>query len=888
MASFLISRRNLLKGAMTLLSGSILARLPDWLPLPAAMSQTAPKRIYLAPDDHTDYFWSAGEDSYHQAFVEMIDYYLNLADSTATEPADHQSRWNCDGSFWLWVYEKNKPAADFLRLINRISSGHISVPLNALCVCLGGAPAEAVLRGMYYPGQIERRYNLRFRLAYLIENQTHPYGISALWAGAGAKYSWKGICNCDTMVAEAGNRKHEIYWAAGPDDSRVLMKWNSLTDMGGITIPHQGLGGYAEARNPAAVVDYVDTDAGFIARYPYRVIGAFGKGWDDFKTLTDEFVTVAKSKTNAARRVIVSNEQDFFEDFEASYSGVIPTYACSFGNEWDLYCAALAEVSARIKRAVETLRNAEALATLVGLQNPAFFDGRQAARDLAWMDLGLFWEHNFGMVGPPSGLIAERVAWQKRLATEIEAYIEGLHTDAAAALAGLIKSSGANPRFYAFNALSWSRTAIADFPYAGAEAVHVIDLSTGQETPSQVVTLAGQPYVRVLAENVPAAGYKVFEIRLGPGKTLGGGPTANAATGLIQNSLYEITVAPRGAITSLKDKSQASRQFAQEINGFAINDLGPGAGLLTVENAGPVSVTLRADAVGPLNHTTRVTLVRSAQAIDIRNELTQNFSDTHAWRFSFNLSNPDVWHEEVGAVIRARLLTQGGHYSERPENSRYDWLTLNHFADMSGATGSGATLSNADCYFMKLGNSTESNLDILTPQLAALAGGRVAHGSNGLPDQGGDTYFLQRFALRTHAGYSPVEAMKFALEHQNPLVTGPVTGGAVYPETSYSCLSIDNPNVLLWAFKPADDGIEQGLIARVWNLSAAPATFSLALEPFDITYARHTSHIETPLGSASLDAGALTETLAPHQLKTFNLTSLQLKDEAFLPLIIKE
>jgi hypothetical protein len=38
-----------------------------------------------------------------------------------------------------------------------IKSGHISVPLNALCVCLGGAPAEAVLRGMYYPGQIERR-----------------------------------------------------------------------------------------------------------------------------------------------------------------------------------------------------------------------------------------------------------------------------------------------------------------------------------------------------------------------------------------------------------------------------------------------------------------------------------------------------------------------------------------------------------------------------------------------------------------------------------------------------------------------------------------------------------------------------------------------------------
>ena len=37
-----------------------------------------------------------------------------------------------------------------------------------------------------------------------------------------------------------------------------------------------------------------------------------------------------------------------------------PTQAVTFGNEWDLYCAAMAEASARVKRAVEKLRAAEA------------------------------------------------------------------------------------------------------------------------------------------------------------------------------------------------------------------------------------------------------------------------------------------------------------------------------------------------------------------------------------------------------------------------------------------------------------------------------------------------------------------------------------------------
>ena len=167
----------------------------------------ATKRIYIAPDDHTDYMWTADEATYRQAFLAMLDYYLDLADSTAGNAAEYQSRWNCDGSFWLWEYERNRPSAEFQRLIDRIRDGHVTVPLNPLAVVCGGMPAEAVLRGMYYAGQLERRFNLRFRMALSMENQTLPYGLGALWAGAGAKYSWKGICGCASQVPDAWDRR---------------------------------------------------------------------------------------------------------------------------------------------------------------------------------------------------------------------------------------------------------------------------------------------------------------------------------------------------------------------------------------------------------------------------------------------------------------------------------------------------------------------------------------------------------------------------------------------------------------------------------------------------------------------------------------------------------
>jgi alpha-mannosidase len=127
---------------------------------------------------------------------------------------------------------------------------------------------------------------------------------------------------------------------------------------------------------------------------------------------------------------------------------------------------------------------------------------------------------------------------------------------------------------------------------------------------------------------------------------------------------------------------------------------------------------MRADAPGPLRHTTRITLIRDSDRLEILNEVTQNFADVQSWSFAFNLDAPDLWHEEIGAVIRAKLLAEGGHYS--PRNARYDWLTLNHFAALSDGNShdAGVTLSSVDCAFMKFGGSTTHALDTSAPQIA--------------------------------------------------------------------------------------------------------------------------------------------------------------------------
>lgn len=857
---------------------------------------TAVKRLYIANDDHTDYMWTANEAAYDTAFVQMLDYYLRQIDSTKNSPPDFQARFNCDGSYWLRAYQKYRSPAQFNRLIAAIKSGHISSPLNTLVSTYGAQPTEAVLRGMYYAGSLERTYKLRFVMAQTMENNTIPLGLSSLWAGSGAKYSYKGIGGYGSQMTEEyrDNRRHQLYRYAGLDGASVLMKWYNYNEK-----TKAPLGGYAECRlypeNRPATVSQTDEITRVIGKldtlcnttaYPFAIAGAFGYGWDDLSTfLSTPFIEAARNGTNDNRTVRVSNEVDFFQDVAKTYPN-LPAESVSYGNEWDLYCASMNETTAKVRRSTEKLRTAEALSALVSLKNPLFANDLTTARDLAWESFGMYWEHNWTADGPVKQPV--RATWQNKIQRQISGYTDTLFSRSVRALGSQIRKA-ANARFFVFNALNWTRTDVTDFAWAGTGPVRVIDVATNQEAASQLITKAGKTFLRIMAENLPPVGYKVYEIRPGTPKSL---PLAATVTGqTIRNAHYRLRLSPSGAITELYDSLANSRQVIKAQNGRYMNDLGAtnlnDGSPVTIENAGPVSVTLKAVSPNPVPHTVRVTLFADSRTgkrgrlprIEIEDSIQANFTDVKTWAFSFNLTNPTTHHEELGAILTAKKETRGGHYAA--QNARLDWQTFNHFADLS-EQNYGITLSNQDCSFFKLGQSTATadRVDSLwenSAQLSALAGGQVDakredKGMLGIRGQNGETNFGYSFALTTHrTDFDPLAAMKFALEHQNPLVTGAVSGMQTgYPSPTFSLLKTSDPNVLLWALKPGEDGIENGLIARFWNLSNKPATPTLTTT-VPIRQAWKTTHIETNERPLKPVKTSLKLDFRPHQLNTYRL-----------------
>ena len=142
----------------------------------------------------------------------------------------------------------------------------------------------------------------------------------------------------------------------------------------------------------------------------------------------------------------------------------------------------------------------------------------------------------------------------------------------------------------------------------------------------------------------------------------------------------------------------------------------------------------------------------------------------------------------------------------------------------------------------------------------------------GINNQDGQKDFRYQFALiANQTGFNPVHAMKFSMEHQNPLITGMVTGQmAVYPESSCSFIKLNDPNVLLWSLKPAEEGIEQGVIARFWNINNATAHPLITFNKM-IKSAWQTSHIETNERNITPNKNRLQVNFEPQQINTYRV-----------------
>jgi alpha-mannosidase len=594
------------------------------------------------------------------------------------------------------------------------------------------------------------------------------------------------------------------------------------------------------------------------ARHPYLIAGAFGKGWDNIHNYSYDLVWGLGRRTLPGTRLHLSNQVDFFRHFESLYGDSIPEVRVSHGNEWDLNPASLAEVSAQLRRSMEKLRTAEAMAALVTSGGDSLLRGLDRMKRDFLYGIGVYNLHGWTADGP----VDRRAfaAYMRRQQRNVSDYVDALHLLAAEKLGEKIDPGPLDRVHFVFNSLSWERDGMVDVRTDG-DFNAAQDLESGEILRGAVVEKDGATHLRIRVERVPPVGYRLIRLVRREGKGAPGPPDPfRFSRGRLETPHYRVRLSRSGAILSLADRA-GGKEWAEG----PLNDLGAAR----FENGEPVRVlergaeciTLLCRSDDPVRHECAVTFHARDPRVDFRNRILGNFSGPLHWTFAFNVDRPDVRHEEVGAVLLAKTESAGGHYADRM--ARTDYLTLNHFAN-AGNDRENVTLSNADCLFFRLGDSRPDFLDAGSSVLHVLAGGQVNE-NLGVFRQDGDTLFHQSFSLLPRSGpFDAGSAMRFSLEHQNPLFAGAATPGGEWAGPAHSFVRNDNPDVLLWALKPGEEG---GLTMRWWNLESKPAASTVRLDR-PIGRAVSASHVETDIAEIPCAGGAVPLDFAPQQIRT--------------------
>ncbi len=813
--------------------------------------QEALKHLYLGNDTHTDLMWNGNEEDWYRYNLDMARFYLKTGDDTRDNAPEARSKWNFDVAWTLYMIEKRAPEGLFGRIIDQIKNGQISIPFNFTLPVYGASTAESVLRSFYYGGYLERKYGIDIDLAVCQENATIPLGLASLWAGSGARYSWKGVCNCATKTNTVGKRDHEIYWYTGLDGSRVLMKWYSSYGW------NADLGGYAEMLEPTVAVQKMEKLCDS-QRYPYKIAGAFGKGWDNIHNYSYDLVWGLAHRTLPGTKLYLSNQIDFFRHFEKEYGNQLPGISLSYGNEWDLNLASLAETSGKLKRSMEKLRTAEALASVAFNGDAMVLGGLERRKEDFLYGISVYNLHGWTADGPiDRHVFADFMRDQQE---KVTGYVDTLFSVSLDQLGRRINSGSAGDVACVFNPLNWARDGFVEIP-AGKDFNSVQDLESGKLYRGMIRNEDGKRILRVWVEDIPSVGYKLFKLYSEISSTEE--KVFSFQDNRLETPFYRVIISNSGAVSSLFDK-----RLKKEWTNGLLNDLGSKdhetgdrISILEKDNR---HIRLLCSSQDPVKHESIITFYADDPRIDFQNTINQNFDGLLHWSFTFDIESPEVWHEEVGAIIKAKTASAGGHYADRM--ARYDYLSLNHFIN-TGNSEESITLSNSDCLFFRLGKSTPSFLDQNSSVVHILVGGQVNE-NLGVIRQDGDTLFHQSFSLLPHNHrFNACESMRFALEHQNPLVAAMAGSTGDLTQSKVSFLTNDKKDVILWTLKPGED---DGLTMRFWNMGDSPVTSDIRFKN-TLLKAKYSSHVETDIQEIPVKGNEISINLNQNQLKTYRI-----------------
>lgn len=499
--------------------------------------------VFVVPNTHVDVGYTDYQGKVSEAQARTFD----EAASLIKQYPDF--RFSTDGSWNLEQFLARRSNEDQDTILNLVRQNKIGVPAQYLNLLTGYASLETLYRSLYYSKQLSLRLKLPFTYANITDIPTYSGAYPSILASSGIKY-WVAGGNNDRapiLSHEVWNERSPFWWE-GPDGKKVLFWYSRCYE--------QVMFLFGLPPQEAAVHESLPIFMQAYDRPEYKPDAVLLYGTQPENT--DLFLETANFATSwdqsyAYPKLVYATFDDFFRYIDNHFAKDLPTYRGDMGGYWEDGIGSDAAYAAKDRHNQNTALTTEIVSTAAHIANP-IVNPPKAEIDDAWKNIMLFAEHTWtagtSVTQPDSDESVGQLDVKDDRATRAALDLTGVSNTALSQLANEIHIPAQT--LVVFNPLSWKRDAIVETDLMPTE--ELVDMTTHLAAPIETVSrLEGFKRVRFLASDLPAVGYKCYQIRSGQ-RALVQKPALSKEP-IVENQYYRIAIdSGSGAIQSIYDK----------------------------------------------------------------------------------------------------------------------------------------------------------------------------------------------------------------------------------------------------------------------------------------------------------------------------------------------
>jgi alpha-mannosidase len=786
--------------------------------------------VYVLPHSHHDLGYTEAQADVEERQMRNIALGIELARKTSGYPEGSRFVWNLEVLWGADLYMQRKSAAEKAAFVDAVQKGWIALNGSYANELTGLCRPEELLQLFRYGTELSSITGTTVNAAMMSDVPGYTWGTVDAMAQAGIRYFSAAPNYFDRIGRFMDTLQDKPFWWISKSGKDRVLFWIPWT-------------GYAMSHVMQANDAWVDKYQQRMddVRFPYDISYVRWAGHGDNAEPDPEISEFVRSWNEAYEwpRFAIASTSTAFAAFEQRYGWQLPQLQGDLTPYWEDGAASSALETSINRNAADRLTQA---ATLAAMTRPDKYESR-LFKD-AWRDVLLYSEHTWGAAASVTQPDAEMTTRQWTVKREFA--LDADRKSRSLLSLGDVGDNKGQGHFDVVNTASWMRGGIVLIPAERSTIGDRVIDEHGNAIPSQRLS-SGE--LAMLAPDIPGLGSARFTVTNGVPATA---PNPSIyQDGVLSNHLLKARVdANTGDIVELSANGDAQnlvdRRAPWALNEFVllqgddVKHLGQsGRATLTVEDHGPLVVTLRVESSAPLckSLVRRVRLAADQDFLELANTV-----DKERAAYAVNADakgHRPVLKESVQFAFpfdidRGQLTVDVPFASVRPEldqlpGSCKNWMPVGRWVDVSNEKH-GVTWVTLDAPLIEVGGITATKLNSQTnpevwmrhldPTQTFFSWVMNNHWStNYRAWQEGPVTF--RYALRPHGGSNAAEASRFAMGlSQLLLVASPSASGHHQP-----LLRIEPADVLIQELKPSDDG--KAWIVRLFNASDAPVDVRL-------------------------------------------------------------